>query len=77
LNITDGGLDGIGIGDFGKITEWELQFKPFEIGSNNNVGITHFGIDGYGRKKIKVLYKSVWVAQFGLIKEKSSLPVKT
>jgi len=22
-----------------------------------------------------VLYKSVWVAQFGLIKEKSSLPV--
>lgn len=56
MNITDGGLDGIGIGlgDFGKITEWELQFKPFEIGSNNNVGITHFGIDGYGRKKIKM-----------------------
>jgi hypothetical protein len=26
---------------------------------------------------ILVLYKSVWVAQFGLIKEKSSLPVKT
>jgi len=28
-------------------------------------------------RKNMVLYKSEWVAQFGLIKEKSSLPVKT
>jgi hypothetical protein len=34
-------------------------------------------IDKYNEINFLVLYKSGWVAQFGLIKEKSSLPVKT
>jgi hypothetical protein len=40
----------------------------------------HFPINkikSNGYTNFMVLYKSVWVAQFGLIKEKSSLPVKT
>jgi len=33
--------------------------------------------DGPGRKSFWVLYRSVWVAQKGLIRAKSSFPVKT